>query len=84
MFQVDSVLLIAVIMGVGKLLKELNFFPTKFIPVVNLILGIVGGVIYLNPDNIQMAVLEGIIVGLTAGGFYSSVKNVAEGIKELH
>lgn len=79
--MVDLAVLVAVIVGVGKLLKSVEIFPTKFIPLVNIVLGVIGGVVYLHPGNIEMAILDGIIAGLTAGGFYSSVKNVLEGVR---
>jgi len=81
---VDSGIIVAVLIALGKLFKEMNFFPTKFIPLANITLGIVAGIFYLQPGNLQLAILEGIIVGLTSVGLYSSVKNVAQGVEKIN
>lgn len=69
-----------IIMGIAELLKNIGFYP-KFIPVVNLGLGLAAG-IALNTDDIMAGVFTGLAVGLSASGLYSGVKNVKEGIQE--
>jgi len=67
------------IMGIAELLKGLGFNP-KFIPVVNLILGLVAG-IGLNTDDVIKGIFIGLAVGLSASGLYSGIKNTKEGIQ---
>ena len=67
------------IMGIAELLKGLGFNP-KFIPVVNLILGLVAG-IGLNTDDVIKGIFVGLAVGLSASGLYSGIKNTKEGIQ---
>lgn len=72
--------LVPVIIGVSEVAKRVGF-PTKYIPVLNLGLGVVAGFIYVAPGNPQEAALVGIALGLSASGLYSGAKNVIEGIK---
>ena len=76
----DNGILIAVIMGLGEFFKKVGL-NSKLIPILNLAFGIAGGIIYLSPTDLKVGILEGLIMGLTAGGFYSSVKNVGQAIK---
>lgn len=80
-FVYEGISLIAVIIGISELMKLLGF-NVKFIPVVNVVTGMIGGVVYLNPNNIKLGVLQGLVMALTASGVYSSSKSVIEGIKE--
>lgn len=75
----DNGVLVAIIVALSEFCKKVGVNP-KFIPIINLLLGVVGGIIYLNPADLKIGILEGLIMGLTAGGFYSSIKNVGEGI----
>ena len=70
----------AVVIGLSEGIKRAGVNP-KFIPVVNLLLGIAGGCIYVSPENIKAGIFAGIIIGLSASGLYSGVKNVTAGIK---
>ena len=72
---------VALIMGIAELLKKVGF-NAKFIPVVNVVLGLVAG-IALNPGDIMAGIFTGLAVGLSAGGLYSGTKNTNEGIKTL-
>lgn len=75
--EYTDVLLIAVIVGMVELLKQLNF-PHKLLPVASLLLGVVGGVAYLHPGDIKAGILMGIIMGLSASGLYSGGKTMVE------
>jgi len=70
---------VLLIMGIAELIKNLGFNP-KFIPVVNLVLGLVAG-IGLNTDDIVKGIFVGLAVGLSASGLYSGVKNTKQGIQ---
>lgn len=58
-------------------------FPKQFIPLLNLALGIIAGIIYVSPGNVSKAILIGIALGLSASGLYSGVKSVARGIRKM-
>ena len=78
--MVETAVLVAVIIGMSEMIKRISGNRiTKFIPLINLALGIVGALFYSGLD-VRMGVFEGIIVGLTASGLYSGAKNVKQGI----
>lgn len=81
-FAVEGVSLVAVIMGLSELIKFIGF-NTKFIPLFNVVFGILACVVFISPSNIPLGVLQGMTVGLSAGGFYSGAKNIVEGVKEV-
>lgn len=70
--------LVAIIMGISEVLKKAGFYE-KFIPIVNLILGLGAG--FLVSSNVKEAIIIGAFIGLSASGLYSGVKNVHQGMK---
>jgi len=78
--EVYDVAIIPLITAVTELVKRMGL-PEKFAAVFSAILGIIIGVIYVAPDNLQEGILVGLMMGLSASGLYSGVKNTAEGIK---
>lgn len=68
------------IMGIAEMLKNLGV-NSKFIPIFNLVLGLVAG-IALNPGDITQGIFVGTAVGLSASGLYSGAKNVREELKK--
>jgi hypothetical protein len=79
--MIEFGVLVGVIVGISEVIKKLEYIPSKFIPIVNIVLGLAGGMLYLHPGDIMNGIIQGLVLGLTAGGFYSSVKNVSEGIR---
>lgn len=71
---------IALIIGIAELVKRLGF-KTKYIPLIDLGLGIVSGVcvfgLMLGQGMAQGAVI-GIALGLSACGLFSGIKNISE------
>lgn len=78
LLQYAGIPAVALIMGIAAMLTQLGF-NKKFIPVVNVILGLVAG-IALNWPDIMQGIFIGIAVGLSASGLYSGFKNTKEGI----
>lgn len=75
-----GVALVPIIIGISEVAKRVGF-PKKYVPVLNLALGVAAGFIYAAPSNPKEAALVGIALGLSASGLYSGVKNVAQGVK---
>lgn len=75
---------VGLIMAIAELIKRLGL-NKRFIPLVDLALGILSGVViytvYMGRNPIEGVVL-GIALGLSACGLFSGVKNVAELVKE--
>jgi len=75
-----GIALIPLIIGLAEVIKKIGL-NSKFIPLVNLILGLIAGIIFLNPGDIKAGIIQGLFIGLSASGLYSGVKNTVEGIK---
>lgn len=75
----DYAVIITGIMIIAQFAKDAGL-SKKFVPVLNLILGIAAGIIYVSPFDWKAGLLKGIAIGATASGFYSTGKNVYEGI----
>lgn len=72
---------IALIIALAQLIKEVGC-PTKYIPLIDLGLGILSGVVVFGifmGQGILVGVLLGIAEGLSACGLFSGIKNVKEG-----
>lgn len=78
--MVETTVLVAVIMALSEVIKKVSGNRvTKFIPLINIALGIVGALFYSGLD-VRMGIFEGIVAGLAASGVYSGAKNVAQGV----
>lgn len=72
---------IALIIALAQLIKEVGC-PTKYIPLIDLGLGILSGVVIFGifmGQGILVGVLLGIAEGLSACGLFSGIKNIKEG-----
>lgn len=79
-FAYQDILLVPLIMSISEVLKIVGF-KVKYIPIVNMFLGLIGGIYYLNPSDLKSGVLQGLIMGLASSGLYSSYKNINEGLR---
>lgn len=92
-YLLTPIVQVALIMGIAELVKGLGV-ASKFIPLVDLGLGLVSGIcvygLSMNYSVVESVVL-GIALGLAACGLFSGIKNVAQpqwtfnqdGIEEL-
>ena len=76
-----GIALIPLVIGVSEVIKKIGF-NQKFIPVVNLILGLAAGIFFLNPGDIKAGIIQGIFIGLSASGLYSGTKNIVQELKQ--
>lgn len=74
-----EVALIAIIVFTVKSL-QIAGLPKKLSPILALILGAVGGVVFLCPGDWRSGFIQGVIMGAAAVGFYSGHKNIFEDI----
>lgn len=77
--MVEASVITAAIIAAGELFKNLNIFNPKYIPIINILLGVILSIIY-GADGIKIDIFNGIIAGLTASGLYSGVKNVKQAV----
>lgn len=72
-YDVYGVAIIPVIMALVAFAKMLGL-PTKYTPLLSLILGIVAAMVYVAPGDWRKATFDGILIGLSASGLYSGAK----------
>ncbi|WP_255288814.1 holin, partial [Bacillus toyonensis] len=63
---------IGIVVGLSQIGKTIGL-QTKYVPLLNVTLGILLGVLFL-PFDIKMNVFQGIIIGLSASGLYDHSK----------
>lgn len=73
MFELGVIL--AVIVGLGELYKKMEL-PKKFLPLVNIVLGVLAGFFFIDPVSIQESIMTGLMLGLGASGLYDISKSV--------
>lgn len=72
---------VALIIGVAEVVKKQNWFSKNYIPILDLILGILSGVLVYGvmlEHGIGIGIIIGIAEGLSACGLFSGIKNVRE------
>jgi len=80
MQHLTDISLAAVVLGLGNIVGKLGL-PKKLIPLCNIVISL--ALVFLEDEGPWSAkILEGIILGLTASGLYSGMKNVTEHIKK--
>lgn len=70
--MIEICVIIAVVVGFSQIVKTIGL-QTKYVPLLNLTLGIVLGVLFLDGD-IKTNVFQGIIIGLSASGLFDHTK----------
>ncbi|KFN08493.1 holin [Bacillus pseudomycoides] len=76
--MVEVSVIIAVVVALSQVAKMLGL-QTKYIPLLNLTLGILLGVLFL-PFDIKMNVFQGLIIGLSASGLYDHSKIIKKDV----
>jgi len=71
--MIETGILIAIIVGISQIVKTLGL-KTKYIPLLNLILGIVLTVFLTSHVSLQEGILQGLIIGLSASGLFDQTK----------
>lgn len=74
MLEITDAVVVPVIIGLVEVAKKAGL-PTRLVPVVDLVLGVAAGLIYIAPSDPKNAVFYGLMMGLTAAGLFSGVKN---------
>ncbi|MCU9594552.1 hypothetical protein OEV82_08790 [Caldibacillus thermolactis] len=76
MFEIYDVAIIPLIAGITEIFKKIGL-PAKYSPIVAIFLGIIITLVYVDVTP-KEGVLVGIMLGLSASGFYSGTKNLVE------
>jgi len=70
----DLGFMIGIVMAIAELMKKKGI-NTNYIPIVNLIIGLLMGFFYVAPSDPREAILSGLIIGLSSSGVYTSGKH---------
>ncbi|MCU5497588.1 holin [Bacillus wiedmannii] len=70
--MVSLAVMIGIVVGLSQIAKTIGL-QTKYVPLLNLTLGIVLGVLFFG-GNIKTNVFQGIIIGLSASGLFDHTK----------
>ena len=70
--MIEITAMIGVVVGLSQIAKTIGL-QTKYIPLFNLTLGIMLGVLFLSQD-IKTNIFQGIIIGLSASGLFDHTK----------
>lgn len=75
MFEIG--VLVAVIVALGQLFKN-SGVSARFIPIINVVLGVLGGLFFLDVSSIQDSIIYGLMIGLGASGLFDVSKVVTK------
>lgn len=73
--EVYGVAVIPVLVGLIEVAK-IGGLPKRFSPILAIVLGILAGIVYLEPESIRGGIIQGIAVGLASVGLYSGTRNI--------
>jgi hypothetical protein len=72
---------IAIIMALAEMIKRLDIVSKKFIPLIDVALGIISGLVVFG-YSMGLGAIKGVILGLAIGlsacGLFSGIKNVTK------
>ncbi len=71
-----GIYIVGLIIGISEVFKKAGI-NNRYIPILNLILGLLAGMFLLG-DDIKSGVVIGIFIGLSASGLYSGAKNTLD------
>ena len=78
MIEITDVVVVAVIIGLVQLVKQLAWIHEKYMPLLSVVLGIIAGFIYFEGE-VAVKIMYGIILGLSAAGLFDQTKIVTKG-----
>ncbi|MGM2417460.1 holin [Bacillus cereus group sp. BceL062] len=76
--MISLTVMIGIVVGLSQIAKTIGL-QTKYVPLLNLTLGIVLGVLFLDGD-IKTNVFQGIIIGLSASGLFDHTKIIKKDV----
>lgn len=79
--EIYGVILVPLILGLVEVSKRVGL-PTKWSPVLAVVLGLLAGIMLLFPEDLRQGVVVGLALGLSATGLYSGAKNINEEVRK--
>lgn len=81
-YDYKGIALIPIITILVDVIKKAGL-PSNFAPLMSLILGVVFGLIFENSGDVKIAIITGLIMGMSASGLYSGGKEASKGITKM-
>ncbi|KYH34510.1 hypothetical protein CLTEP_15590 [Clostridium tepidiprofundi DSM 19306] len=78
-FNYKGIALIPIVTLIVNIIKKAGV-PSKFAPLVSLIIGLIFGILFLADSDVKQGILLGIIIGISASGLYSNGKELTRNI----
>lgn len=72
----ELALIIGVVAALTEFVKKMEFIPTKYLPAISLLLGLVAGIFYVDAPSLQEQIMYGLMIGLSASGLFDQSKIV--------
>lgn len=72
---------VAIIMAIAEMVKAIDIFDKKYIPVLDLVLGLISGILVfwlILGQDFLVSIVIGVALGLSACGLFSGIKNVTK------
>lgn len=84
-YLLSPVAQVALIIGLAEVIKRMNWFDKEYIPIVDVVLGLISGILVYG-QMMDMGIGKGIILGIAEGlsacGLFSGIKNISEVIRK--
>lgn len=74
-FTAYDIALIPIIIALVEIVKQVTKLPSRWVPLINLILGQIAAFVYVSPEDPKYAVLAGLVMAFSAMGLWSGTKN---------
>jgi L-lactate permease len=74
LFEAYGYALVPIIIALVQVAKRMGL-ALRYLPFLAIVLGIAASYFYVFPEHPKRAVLEGIVMGLSAVGLWSGIKN---------
>lgn len=84
-YLLSPVAQVALIIGLAEVIKRMNWFDKEYIPIVDVVLGLISGILVYGQMmgmGIGKGIILGIAEGLSACGLFSGIKNISEVIRK--
>lgn len=75
-FSAYDIALVPLIVIIVEVIKQVAKVPSRWLPLVNIVLGQIAAFVYVAPDDPKYAVLAGLVMAFSAMGLWSGAKNM--------
>ena len=81
---ISSAVIVAIIIGLSQAIKQAADVNAKFIPLIDVALGLAlsFGYSFIEEISVPYVIFYGLAMGLTACGLFSGGKNILEGLRK--